>query len=52
MLAKGNVIVDLEWKNGKVASYSLEGKGNFNIVINGKETPVTLNGEKLTVNLK
>lgn len=51
MLAKGNVIVDLEWKNGKVASYSLEGKGNFNIIIDGKENPVTLNGEKMTVNL-
>ena len=51
MLAKGNVIVDVEWKNGKLSSYSLEGKGNFILIIDGKETPVTLTGEKMTVNL-
>lgn len=46
VLAKGNVIVDVEWKNGSVANYSLEGKGEFTVVIDGKETPVTLNDEK------
>ncbi len=50
LLAKGGVVVDIEWKNGKVASYSLEGKGKFTIVLNGKETEVELSGEKVTFN--
>ena len=49
LLAKGNVIVDIEWKNGKIASYSLEGKGDFTVIIDGKETTVTLDGTKKTV---
>ena len=50
LLAKGNVIVDIEWENGKIASYSLEGKGNFTVIIDGKETTVSLDGTKKTVN--
>jgi hypothetical protein len=50
LLAKGNVIVDIEWKNGKVASYSLEGKGNFTVIIDGKEKAVELDGKKVTFN--
>ena len=50
LLAKGNVIVDIEWKNGKAVSYSLEGKGKFNVIVNGKSTPVELTGEKVTFN--
>ena len=51
LLAKGNVIVDVEWKNGKVSSYSLDGEGTFTVIIDGKETEVKLNGEKLTVEI-
>ncbi len=46
LLAKGNVIVDIEWKNGKVKKYSLEGKGDFEIIINGKKTSVSLDGSR------
>lgn len=49
LLAKGNVIVDIEWKDGKLASYSLEGKGDFTVIIDGKETAVSLDGTKKTV---
>ncbi len=51
LLAKGNVIVDIEWKNGKAINYSLEGKGCFTVIVNGKETAVELNGEKVTFNV-
>lgn len=48
LLAKGNVIVDIEWKNGKIRKYALEGKGDFTIIINGKKTSVSLDGSKKT----
>ena len=51
LLAKGGVIVDIEWKNGKASSYSLEGKGTFTVVLNGKKETVTLTGEKVTFNV-
>ena len=50
LLAKGGVIVDIEWKDGKAVSYSLEGKGNFTVIVNGKETSVELDGKKVTFN--
>ncbi len=50
LLAKGGVIVDIEWKNGKLANYSLEGKGKYNIIIDGKATEVELDGKKVTFN--
>ncbi len=50
VLAKGNVIVDVEWENGKVKNYSLEGKGKFTVIIDGKETVVNLDGEKKCFN--
>ena len=40
--AKGNVTVDITWKNGKVTDYKLDGKGTYKVVINGEETEVTL----------
>ena len=49
LLAKGNVIVDIEWKDGKFASCTLEGKGNFTLIIDGKEKAVSLDGTKKTV---
>ncbi len=48
LLAKGGVIVDIEWKDGKAVKYSLEGKGKFNVIIGGKATEVELKGEKVT----
>lgn len=35
--AKGNVTVDIKWKNNRVTSYKLHGKGKFTVVYNGKE---------------
>ena len=49
LLAKGNVIVDIEWKDGKFASCTLEGEGNFTLIIDGKEKAVSLDGTKKTV---
>ena len=46
LLAKGNVIVDLEWKNGKLTKCELEGKGAFEIICKDKSAKVRLNGEK------
>lgn len=40
--AKGNVTVDIAWKDGKVTHYNLEGKGDFVLVYNGKEEKVSL----------
>lgn len=40
--AKGNVTVDITWKNGKVTDYNLQGKGTFTVVVNGEEKTVTL----------
>lgn len=51
LLARGNVIVDIEWKDGRACKYSLEGSGNYTVIINGKETPVKLENEKITVTL-
>ncbi len=50
VLAKGNVIVDVEWENGRIKNYSLEGKGKFIVVIDGAETVVELNDEKKCFN--
>ena len=51
LLARGNVTVDIEWHGGKLTEYSLDGKGNFTVIVNGKETPVKLGGERITVRL-
>lgn len=51
VLAKGNVIVDLEWKNGKASKCVLEGKGEFTVIANGREIPVKLGGGKTEVNI-
>ena len=48
--AKGGVIVDIEWKDGKLLSCSLEGKGKFTVIINGSEKEIELDGKKVTVN--
>ncbi|MBQ6542925.1 MAG: glycoside hydrolase family 95 protein, partial [Clostridia bacterium] len=36
--AKGGVTVDIKWKNNRVTSYKLHGKGKFTVICNGKET--------------
>ncbi len=36
--AKGGVTVDIKWKNNRVTSYKLHGKGKFTVIYNGKET--------------
>ncbi len=51
LTAKGNVTVSLEWKNKKLISYELTGKGKYNVVYNGLLTEQILNGEKVTVYL-
>ena len=35
----------------KLTEYSLDGKGDFTVIANGKETPVKLGGERITVRL-
>ena len=50
LLAKGGVIVDIEWKNGKLVTCSLEGNGKFKVIVGGKETEIELNGKKVTIN--
>ncbi len=40
--AKGNITVDIEWKNNKVTNYSLSGKGTCTVVVNGKEKNIKL----------
>jgi len=35
----------------KAINYSLEGKGCFTVIVNGKETAVELTGEKVTFNV-
>ena len=51
LLAKGGVTVDIEWKGGKAVRYTLEGKGNYTVIIGKKEIPVVLNGERITFNV-
>ena len=51
LLAKGGVTVDIEWKGGKAVTYTLEGKGNYTVIIGKKEIPVVLNGERITFNV-
>ena len=46
LLAKGNVIVDIEWSNGRLTKCELEGKGKFEVIYNGKAADVRLNGGK------
>ncbi|MBQ4243653.1 MAG: glycoside hydrolase N-terminal domain-containing protein [Clostridia bacterium] len=46
LLAKGNVIVDIEWKNGKLSKCELTGSGKFEVIYKGKSTAVTLKGKK------
>ncbi len=49
LLAKGGAIVDIEWNNGKLVSYSLQGNGNYTIIYNGNEQTVELSGKKVTI---
>lgn len=48
LLAKGNIIADIEWKDGKLYSYSLKGEGAVDVVIDGKTFKRVLNGKKRT----
>lgn len=49
LLAKGNIIVDIEWKDGRLAEFSLTGKGGITVVYNSEQTAYTLSGDRLTV---
>lgn len=51
LLARGNVIVDIKWKNGRISEYSLDGSGDFTVIYDGKEKTVSLKNEKITVTL-
>ena len=48
--AKGGVIVDIEWKDGKLLSYSLEGNGKYIVIVDGAEKEIELDGKKVTFN--
>ena len=48
--AKGGVVVDIEWKNGKLLSYTLEGNGKYIVIVDGVEKEIELDGKKVTFN--
>ncbi len=52
LTAKGNITVDIEWKDGRLTRYALTGKGRVTTVYNGLETTHELTGEKLTVDVE
>ena len=45
LLAKGNAVVDIEWKDGALTECRLKGSGKFTLKYNGKSKTVTLNGK-------
>lgn len=51
LCAKGNITVDLEWKNGRLTRYSITGKGKVNVVYDGVKTTHELTGAKLTAEI-
>ena len=46
LTAKGGVKVDIDWADGKLTKLTLDGKGEFEVVYNGKTQLVTLDGKK------
>ena len=46
MTAKGGAKVDIDWADGKLKKLVLDGKGDYEIVYNGKSQIVSLDGKK------
>ncbi len=46
LTAKGGVRVDIDWANGRLTKLTLDGKGSFEVVYNGKSQLVSLDGKK------
>lgn len=46
LTAKGNVKVDIDWADNRLTKLSLDGKGEFEVVYNGKSVTVFLDGKK------
>lgn len=51
LTAKGNVKVNITWRNGSLANYELTGTGKFNVFYNGVKTTHELNENKLIVEI-
>ncbi|HZK39409.1 MAG TPA: glycoside hydrolase family 95 protein [Clostridia bacterium] len=51
LAAKGNVKVNITWRNGALTKYELIGAGNVNVIYNGVKTRHQLDGEKLVIEL-
>ena len=52
LLAKGGILVDIKWKNGKLTAYSLKGKGRVKVVWGDYRAEHKLDGNKLDVDVK
>ncbi len=51
LLAKGNITVDISWKDGKLAELCLCGTGETTVSYNGKTVNVKLDGKKTSVKI-
>lgn len=51
LLAKGNITVDITWKDGKLCELCLCGNGETTVSYNGKTVNVKLDGKKTTVRI-
>ena len=51
LLAKGGVILDIEWKDSRLSKLTAQGKGEFEFVYGGKTVKATLDGSKQEIKI-